>query len=42
MTQKTGPRYTVREEISFALGCELLLDVVGVDLEREELGMRII
>lgn len=43
VTQKTGPRYTVREEINFALGRELdCLDLAGVDLIRGDLGMRTI
>lgn len=39
VTQKTGPRYTVREEITFALGFAAFLDFAGFDLEREDLGM---
>lgn len=42
VTQKTGPRYTVREEINLALEFELLLDLVGFDLERGRFVMKTI
>lgn len=32
VTQKTGPRYTVREEMSRALALELFLELADLDL----------